>query len=97
MHVRANFFRHTLGKSGNHGSGNWKRDFGKIRGNFSDTFLAKFKSKEPHFSETTSARCVYLLQYMLPYACRMHGDFPAGVDSMAWLPRGWGVEGARYR
>ena len=52
---------------------------------------------EPRFSETKSARCIWvwllvvvcLLQYMFPYACKrrveMHGDFTGGVGSMAWL------------
>ena len=73
----------------------------------SDTFFQKFKSKEPRFSETSSARCIWvwllvvvcLLQYILTYAFRrgveMHGDFTGGVGSMAWLgwaSAGWGVE-----
>ena len=61
-------------------------------------FLAKFKNKEPRFSETTSARCIWvwllvvcLLPYMLPYEFRrrveMHGGFTRGswLHGLAWL------------
>ena len=80
---------------------------GGYEGNCQTHFFQKFKSKEPRFSETSSARCIWvwllvvvcLLQYILTYAFRrgveMHGDFTGGVGSMAWLgmaSAGWGVE-----
>ena len=57
---RASLFRRKLGISGNHGSENWERNFkNKCRAR-SDTFLAKCKNKEARFSETTSARCIWV-------------------------------------